>query len=188
MPRQLQTDRWMFGSTLALCLVGRISIPRMVLYWVAQLFGCVFAVLMILLTMPSNPIGPLNSLDGTTGGYQMVLNILTNFTAVFLILHTTFVPVHRAVRLGDGTERHPMTLHELHCIIAGLTIVVCSAVLNPVSPSFLNPLFSIALTALTGNIFVVAMVGPLLGAFLAVGFEYLLDQPMCWRQRPDDNF
>src|SRR6202451_4415490 len=26
MPRQLQTDRWMFGSTLALCLVGAIMV------------------------------------------------------------------------------------------------------------------------------------------------------------------
>src|ERR1700733_1016186 len=26
MPRQLQTDRWMFGSTLALCLVGTIMV------------------------------------------------------------------------------------------------------------------------------------------------------------------
>ena len=26
MPRHLQTDRWMFGSTLALCLVGAIMV------------------------------------------------------------------------------------------------------------------------------------------------------------------
>src|ERR1700693_4622447 len=26
MPRQLQTDRWMFGSTLALCLVGAVMV------------------------------------------------------------------------------------------------------------------------------------------------------------------
>src|SRR5579863_4165510 len=121
MPRQLQTDRWMFGTTLALCLVGAIMVFSASAVTARDQYGNGYHFLLRQLIWLVVGLGAMMLV--MNADYRKLREPRVIFTGIFIVLamlvgvffldksHET----HRWIRLG-GASLQPSELAKLAVI------------------------------------------------------------------------
>lgn len=151
-----------FNPAVTLAFALRRDFPwrRVPGYWIAQLLGAVLASLLLRLLF-----GTVEHLGATLphGGalVSFIIEILLTFLLVTVILGVT----SKAELVGNNVA-----------IAVGSTIVLCGLFAGPISGASMNPARSLGPFLVTGQLgdAWIYLIGPFVGALLAVGMAWLL--------------
>lgn len=151
-----------FNPTVTLAFALRRDFPwkHVPGYWIAQLLGGVLAALLLRVLF-----GTVEHLGATLphGGtvVSFVIEILLTFLLVTVILGVT----SKAELVGNNVA-----------IAVGSTIILCGLFAGPISGASMNPARSLGPFLVTGQLgdAWIYLVGPFVGALLAVGMAWLL--------------
>lgn len=151
-----------FNPAVTLAFALRRDFPwrRVPGYWIAQLLGAVLASLLLRLLFGTvEHLGATLPHGGTTVSF--IIEVLLTFLLVTVILGVT----SKAELVGNNVA-----------IAVGSTIILCGLFAGPISGASMNPARSLGPFLVTGQFgdAWIYVVGPFVGALLAVGMAWLL--------------
>eukprot|EP00457_Paulinella_chromatophora_P010368 gb/GEZN01010468.1/.p1 GENE.gb/GEZN01010468.1/~~gb/GEZN01010468.1/.p1 ORF type:complete len:336 (+),score=54.55 gb/GEZN01010468.1/:118-1125(+) len=158
--------------TLALLASGKISFSVAGVHWVSQCVGCALAALCLpgIVPFKSWSREPFEQLEDVTLQQELLASCICSFVSLLVIV-VTFWGSQRDQRiaapvLGDKTEQHPWTVHELNSVLCGSVLIGNSVLTGAVSGSYMNPCFAVIISGYTKRYSVAGLVGPFVGAIL----------------------
>ena len=151
-----------FNPVITLAFALRRDFPwkRVPGYWIAQLLGAVLASLLLRLLFGTvEQVGATLPHDGV--GVAFIIEVLLTFLLVTVVLGVT----SKAELVGNNVA-----------IAVGSTIVLCGLFAGPISGASMNPARSLGPFLVSGQLADawIYLVGPFVGALLAVGMAWLL--------------
>ncbi len=150
--------------TFGALITGKISLPKAIMYVVAQLVGAVLGASLLEGVIPAAAQGNLGAHglgSGITVGGGLVAEIVLTFALVFVIFATAI---------------DPKGLGHLAPVAIGLTVLVDHLIGVPITGASMNPArsFGPALVAGSWNNHWIFWVGPLVGgALAALAYEFI---------------
>lgn len=171
--------------SITLYLSGKLDLLKTSAFILSQCAGAVVGSSVLYLCMSSAPLRIFELMDSVNIGQQIGMSAIVCFLFFLVETVTNFAVISPTIQSNispDLSEQSPQTVHELNCIISGFICVAGTAVGNPITGCFMNPLVGVSVFILSihRNSVIVCIFGPLIGACVAA----LAARLFTYRTRP----